>query len=84
VPRTHRSQQVLEWQQEARLETRRKSVLRALLLRFHGVPEGVKAAVAGMTDPGALLGWLEVAVTADSLAAFLASVQLPPTNGPTS
>jgi hypothetical protein len=81
-----RSQQVLEWQQEARdkarLETRREDVLRLLRLRFQSVPEDLAVAVAGMTDLAELSRWFDLAATAGSLDAFRAAVQVPTTNGP--
>jgi hypothetical protein len=80
----HRSQQVLEWQREAQIKTQRKLVLQAFHILFGGVPEEVKAAVTAMTDQGELSHWFRLAVAADSLAAFLAAVQPPPMDGPTS
>jgi hypothetical protein len=83
-----RSQQVLEWQRDARekaeIETWRQVVLRTLRLRFQSLPEDVAGAVAGMSDLTELSRWHDLAVTASSLEAFRAAVQVPTTNGPTS
>jgi hypothetical protein len=83
-----RSQQVLEWQQEAReeaqVETTRANLLRLLRVRFQAVPEDIAGTVAGMTDLTELSRWLDLTVTAGSLEAFRAAIQVPTTNGPTS
>jgi hypothetical protein len=80
-----RSEQVLEWQQQARIETMRANLLKALQVRLHAeVPEDLVSAVEAMTDLGELSRWFELALTADSLDAFRARVQVPTTNGPRS
>ena len=77
------SQQVLEWQEEARpeeaVQRMRRVVLRALELRYRGpVPEDVAAAVAGLGDVDELSRWFDATQTTDSVDAFRAAVALAP------
>jgi hypothetical protein len=74
------SQQVLEWQEEARHETRieraRRYILRALQKRFQGpVPADLTERIESLTDLDELDRWFDASQTADSLAAFRAAVQ---------
>ena len=74
------SQQVLEWQEEARtearVETQRAVLLRLLQLRFKTpVPGDLAAAVEALHDLDELSRWFDVAATAASLDAFHATVQ---------
>jgi hypothetical protein len=70
------SQQVLEWQNEARIETTRALILRALELRFRTpVPADLAAMVAASNDLDELSRWLDHAVTADNLDAFRAALR---------
>ena len=73
------SQQVLEWQREARteaeLQTRRADLLEALEIRFRSVPEDLARLIAELTDRAALRRWFRAALQADSLDAFRAAVQ---------
>jgi hypothetical protein len=74
------SQQVLEWQEEARQETKieraREYILRALQKRFQTpVPSDVKARVESMTDLDELDRWFDASLTATSLEGFRAAVQ---------
>jgi hypothetical protein len=81
------SQQVLEWQAKARQEGERegeragelvrcrKDVTRALEVRFRApVPSDLAEQVAAQSDLGVLARWFDAAVTADSLAAFRATI----------
>jgi hypothetical protein len=71
------SQQVLEWQEEARLETLRATLLRLLRLRFKAeVPPDLQTAVHGMSDTGELSQWIDAAATSETLEAFRAAVQV--------
>src|SRR6185437_5500518 len=68
------SQQVLEWQAEARIETDlerlRKVILRAIELRFHvPVPADLRAAVTALGDIDELSRWFEATQTSESLEA---------------
>jgi hypothetical protein len=70
------SPQVLEWQAEARLETRAEDVRRAIRFRF-GVPmpadlEDQLTAIKKETE---LDRWFEASLTASSIDAFRAAVQ---------
>jgi hypothetical protein len=74
------SQQVLEWQAEARVEgmfqARRDFLLRLLQLRFPvEIPADLKAAIEAMADPEELTRWFDAAATAPSLDAFRAAVR---------
>jgi hypothetical protein len=73
------SQQVLEWQREARIETelqtRRADLLEALEVRFQSVPEDLARIIAELTDLAELRRWFRAALQADSLNAFRAAVQ---------
>src|SRR5260370_11656160 len=65
------SEQVLEWQAEARLETQARNLLRLLELRFPGVvPPELIEEVRATTNLAVLERWFEVAATAPSLDAF--------------
>ena len=73
------SQQVLEWQREARIEaelqTRRADLLEALEIRFRSVPQDLARLIAELTDLAALRRWFRAALQADSLDGFRAAVQ---------
>jgi hypothetical protein len=70
------SQQVLEWQREAEIETRQKSILRVLQLRFcPEVPADLRAKVEAMTDQEELRRWFDAAVLSPSLDKFRVAVQ---------
>src|SRR5262249_10807923 len=65
------SQQVLEWQAEARVETKRDDVLRLLRLRFQEeVPTDLAASVETSTDLNELTRWFDAAAVSPSLDAF--------------
>lgn len=73
------SQQVLEWQAEARieadLERSRKDILRALELRFRApVPADLTATVTALADLDELSRWFDATLTSDSLEAFRAAI----------
>jgi hypothetical protein len=77
------SQQVLEWQAQARQEGRQEGerersralVLRALELRYRTpVPADLAAAVAALNDLGELSRWFDATLTNDTLDAFRAEV----------
>jgi hypothetical protein len=74
------SQQVLEWQAEARAEARAEERAEALLdvleTKFGGVPTEVASAVRATTDLGRLKGWVILAVKAPSLEQFRHDAQL--------
>ncbi len=74
------SQQVLEWQEQARQEGRvegeRTMLLRVLERRFRTpVPPDLATAISQTTNPDKLTEWLDLAFTADSLEAFRAAVR---------
>jgi hypothetical protein len=78
------SQQVLEWQEEARrealakgqLETKRATVLRAVQVRLQSpVPADLVARVEAMTSLEELDRWFDAALTAASLDDFRAAVR---------
>jgi hypothetical protein len=70
------SQQVLEWQAEAEMRTKRNVLLRLLQLRFKTeVPADLAATVQAMTDLDTLSRWFDLAATSDSLAEFLQAVE---------
>src|SRR5262249_41042226 len=88
-----RSQQVLEWQAEARqegrlagrqegqMESKRADILALLRLRLRTeVPADIGAAVTALTGLPTLSRWFELAATTDSLDAFRAAT-LTPGNG---
>jgi hypothetical protein len=69
------SQQVLEWQAEAKVEEARAKVLRALQLRFGAdVPAELSALVEAQANLDVLNRWFDQAVTAATLADFRAAV----------
>lgn len=79
------SQQVLEWQAEARREGlregelagQRAALLRALRVRFKKkIPAKVSAAIAALNDLDELARWLDAALTADSFEVFRTAVQV--------
>jgi hypothetical protein len=79
------SQQVLEWQAEARKEGlregeltgQRTALLRTLRVRFkRKVPARISAAIADLNDLDELAKWLDAALTADSWEAFRTAVHV--------
>lgn len=75
------SQQVLQWQNEARREGElsglRGAVLRALRVRFHKkLPLKLTAAIQRVNDLDELARWLDAALTAESLEGFRAALQV--------
>ena len=84
------SQQVLEWQAEARVEAElarsRRDILRAIELRFHTPPPfDLTAAVSTLTDLNELSRWFDIAITSDTLDAFRTAIgQAAESNGPSS
>ncbi|MGH7200454.1 MAG: hypothetical protein ACREJB_07605 [Planctomycetaceae bacterium] len=68
------SQQVLEWQEEARKEGReealRHNLVRALEVRFEGVPEELRSRITAQTDWATLNQWFDLALTAEDLESF--------------
>ena len=74
------SQQVLEWQgeamREAEIQTRQKSILRVLQLRFSpDVPADLRAKVEAMTDQEELRRWFDAAVLSPSLDKFRVAIK---------
>jgi hypothetical protein len=70
------SQQVLEWQAEAALRTRKENVLRLLQLRCKApVPSDLADAIDAIGDMNVLLRWFDVAVEASSYDEFRATIQ---------
>jgi hypothetical protein len=69
------SQQVLEWQAEARVEAHRTSLLR-VLEGLHGakVPADVVSHLQASNDPEQLLRWLDAAVKTKSYDEFRAAI----------
>lgn len=62
------SQQVLEWQEEARVGMKRDDLLRLVQLRFPvPLPEDLVSAVRGEPDLAILARWFDIAATASSL-----------------
>jgi hypothetical protein len=72
------SQQVLEWQNEAKVDTRRADLLRLLEKRGKGpVPSDLVDTIQATADMNLLLLWFDAAAEANSFEAFRAAVQLP-------
>lgn len=70
-----RSQQVLEWQAAARVDTRRADLRDVLQARFRTpVPADLAAAIEALNNLDELSRWIGVASTAESLDAFRAAV----------
>jgi len=70
------SPQVLEWQAEARMETRAEDVRRAIRLRFGTpVPEDLENQLVAIKKEAELDHWFDASLTAPSLDAFRAAVQ---------
>jgi hypothetical protein len=71
------SQQVLEWQAEAKVENQRANVLRALEKRCKApVPSDVAEAIQATQDMALLLRWFDAALDSNSLDEFRAATQL--------
>jgi len=71
------SQQVLEWQAEARVETQQASVLRLLEKRCKAaVPADIAAVIRGTQDMATLSRWFDAAVDVNSFDEFRAAAQL--------
>lgn len=64
------SQQVLEWQAEARIADRIETILNVLQTRFKTLPQDLTAAIQTTTDLGILRQWIIEAATVASLADF--------------
>jgi P2-related tail formation protein len=65
----------LEWQAEATVERSRKSILRAIELRFRApVPDDLTAAVTALTDLDELSRWFDATQTSDNLDTFRAAI----------
>jgi hypothetical protein len=70
------SQQVLEWQAEAKLEQRRADLTHLLELRCKKpLPADLATAIASMTSMDELARWFEAAATISSYRAFRDVVQ---------
>ncbi len=78
------SQQVLEWQEQARQEGlmegqvigQQAALVHVLEKRFQTVlPADLADAISRMTDLEQMLAWLDAAVAADSLDTFRAAIQ---------
>lgn len=70
------SQQVLEWQQEARVDNTRDLLMRILRGRLHTeVPEDVARTIAQTDDYTILLRWFDAAQTAGSWEIFRSTIQ---------
>src|SRR5262249_20436348 len=73
------SQQVLEWQAEAVVTTRREDVLRLLEKRCKGpVPSDLVEAIHATQDMNLLLRWFDAAVEANTFDEFRAATQPSP------
>jgi hypothetical protein len=71
------SQQILEWQAEARVETRQADLLRLLEKRWKApVPKEVAEAIQGAQDTEVLLRWFDAAVEAGTFDAFRAAARI--------
>jgi hypothetical protein len=69
------SKQVLEWQAEAKVETRRVDLLRVLeALCGSKTPADVVTLIAACADPGQLSRWLDVALKVRSYDEFRAMI----------
>jgi hypothetical protein len=69
------SQQVLEWQAEAEVKTRRAVLLRALEVRCRAsVPADLATRIQAMDDLGQLTRWFEAALTVSTFDEFRAAV----------
>jgi hypothetical protein len=69
------SQQVLEWQQQARTEERAKAVLEVLQERFAPIPEPLVEQVCSLRDLAMLQRWFTIAIRAETLDELLGQVQ---------
>jgi hypothetical protein len=69
------SQQVREWQDQARAETAVRMLLTMLEERFGPVPELLKAEIQGVTDLERLYGWVPLVMRAPSLEQFRNQIQ---------
>jgi hypothetical protein len=71
------SKQVLEWQEEARVETRRTDLLTALEVRFGApVPADLAAEIVGLKNLDELARWFRVSLGVSSLAEFREAIGL--------
>lgn len=64
------SQQVLEWQQEARVEERRLILSDILLGKFGSLPPDLSPTIQQSTDADALRRWVSAAIKATTLDEF--------------
>lgn len=70
------SQQVLEWQAEAEVKTRRAVVLRALERRCKApIPADIAQSVQATTDIDLLSRWLDAAIDASTYDDFRAAIK---------
>jgi hypothetical protein len=73
------SQQVLEWQAEAKVELQQANVLRALEKRCKApVPSDLAAAIEATQDMDLLLRWFDAAVEANTFDEFRAATRPQP------
>ena len=70
------SQQVLEWQAQARVEAKIESLVQILESKYGSLPADLDATIQGSTDLTRLNQWLIAAATTNSLADFRAATQL--------
>jgi hypothetical protein len=71
------SQQVLEWQMDARVDHANRTLLRLLALRFPpGAPEDLLETIRSTTDLARLDRWIDAAATIGSLDEFRQAMQL--------
>jgi hypothetical protein len=71
-----RSETVMGWEAEGELKAMRKTLLRALELRFQEhVPTTLVRTIKKMADQDQLSRWFDAAVTADSLEDFRAAIE---------
>jgi hypothetical protein len=69
------SQQVLEWQREARTDQLREDIRRGIQARYRSeLPDDLEAALARLADLDELNRWFDAMLTADTLDAFRAAV----------
>jgi hypothetical protein len=73
------SQQVLEWQAEAKVENQQANVIRALEKRCKGaVPRDLAEMIEATQDMGLLLRWFDAAVEVNTFDEFRAATRVQP------